>query len=147
MKDVYVNTFKTLIREREQESGFAMPRTIEQYCVYLLAERVERTDLIPDPSFGERYLMMFSDPKAAEFKQFADDCLFFTSILPEYGNRRGINMSYYVSLGVSSYHTCGDLTRESIYKQVGDFFDPLRKFLESTIRNRPIESLFLSKLF
>jgi len=147
MKEVYVNTFKTLIREREKETGFELPKAIEEYCIYLLAERVERTDLIPDPSFGEKYLLMYQNPRADDFRQFGDDCLFFTSILPEFGHKRGLNKRYYCDLGVSSYHTCGELIGDQLYKELGNYFYELQRFLESTIRNRPIESLFFSKLF
>jgi hypothetical protein len=59
VKDVYIKTFYTLIRERCEETGFAMPATVENYCVLLLAERVEKINIIPDPSFAERYMIMY----------------------------------------------------------------------------------------
>lgn len=142
MKEVYLRTFRTLIKEREQETGFEMPYTVETYCVHLLANRVENNNLIPSPSFAEKYLIMFQEPRAEEFRQFGDDCLFFTAILPEYGNRRGLSKRYYCDLGVSSYDTCGDLAGEQLYKQLAGCFYELQQFLESTIKNRPIESLF-----
>lgn len=142
MKEIYIRTFRTLIKEREQETGFELPHTVETYCVHLLANRVENNNLIPEPSFAEKYLIMFQEPRADEFRQFGDDCLFFTAILPEYGNRRGLSKRYYCDLGVSSYHTCGDLAGERLYKQLGDCFYELQQFLESTIKNRPIAGLF-----
>jgi hypothetical protein len=142
VKDVYLRTFRTLIKERERETGFEMPYTVESYCVQLLAERVENNNLIPDPSFAERYLILFQSPKADEFRQFGDDCLFFTAILPEYGRRRGLSKRYYCDLGISSYHTCGDLAGERLYKQLGDCFYEIQQFLEDIIKNRPVESLF-----
>ena len=143
MKDIYIRTFYTLIKERERETGFNMPDTVECYCVMLLAERVEKTDLIPDPSFAEKYLQLYSTKNHAEIKHFADDCLFFTSILPEYGNKRGLNMDYYATLGISSYYAYGDLVNESVYTQMGNYFYHLQKFLESTIKNKPLISFVL----
>ncbi len=143
MKDVYIRTFYTLIKERCKETGFEMPESVEHYCVFLLAERVEKTNLIPDPSFAEKYLQLYNTKDHSEIKQFADDCLFFTSILPEYGKRRGLNMDYYATLGISSYYTYGDLVNEGLYTQLGNWFFHIQKFLESTIKNRPLISLVL----
>lgn len=142
MKDVYVRTFYTLIKDRERETGFEMPGPIEHYCVYLLAERVEKKNIIPDPSFAEKYLILYQDPKLEEFKQFGDDCLFFTSLLPEYGNRRGLKKNYFCDLGAASYETCSNLAQDELYKQLSRCFYELQQFLEDTIKNRPIESLF-----
>ena len=146
MKDVYVRTFHVLITERERETGFQMPKPVENYCVRLLAERVENKNLIPDPSFAEKYLTMYQNPRAEEFRQFGDDCLFFTSVLPEYGNRRGLSKRYYCDLGVASYDTCGTLVNDNLYKQLSNCFYELQEFLESTIKNRPIEGLFKNTL-
>lgn len=146
MKEVYIKTFYNLVRAQEQQTGFDMPKPVERYCVYLLAERVEKTNIIPDPSFAEKYLTMFNNPDVNEIKTFADDCLFFTSLLPEYGQRRGLSMRYYADLGITSYHYCSDATNDYVYKQVGDCFYQLQKFLESTIKNRPITDLFSNNL-
>lgn len=143
MRDVYVKTFYTLIKERCNETGFEMPEPVEHYCVFLLAERVDKTDIIPDPSFAEKYLSLYQDPKPEEIRQFADDCLFFVSVLPEYGKRRGLNMDYYATLGISSYYAYGDLVREGFYTELGNRFYHLQKFLESTIRNKPLISFIL----
>lgn len=143
VKDVYVRTFRTLVREREKNTGFELPQAVENYCIMMLAERVEKTQLIPDPSFAEKYLSMYQSPKAEEFRQFGDDCLFFVSILPEYGARRGLSKNYYCDLGVASYSTCGDLIGDNLYNQLASCFYEIQKFLESTIKNRPLGGLLL----
>ncbi len=140
MKDVYIRTFYNLIKDREKETGFEMPEQVEHYCVFLLADRVEKVDLIPDPSFAEKYLQLYLTARPEEIRQYADDCLFFTSILPEYGKRRGLNLDYYATLGISSYYAYADLTDRQFYTQLGNWFYDLQRFLESTIRNRPLIS-------
>lgn len=140
MKDVYVKTFYNLIKDRTRETGFEMPEPVEHYCVFLLANRVEKVDLIPDPSFAEKYLKLYQETRPEEIRQFADDCLFFVSIMPEYGRRRGLDMDYYATLGISSYYTYGDLMKEGLYTELGNRFYYLQRFLESTIRNRPLVS-------
>lgn len=140
VREVYVQTFYSLIKQRCSETGFEMPESVEHYCVFLLADRVEKTDIIPDPSFAEKYLRLYNETRIEEIKQFADDCLFFVSVLPEYGRRRGLSMDYYATLGISSYYAYGDLVKESFYTQLGNKFYHLQKFLESTIKNKPLIS-------
>lgn len=143
MKEVYVRAFYNLIKERCNETGFEMPEAVEHYCVFLLAERVEKTNLIPDPSFAEQYLKLYTESNTDRIRQFADDCLFFVSVLPDYGRRRGINMDYYATLGISSYYAYGDLVNEVLYTQIGNSFYHLQKFLESTIKNKPLVSFVI----
>jgi hypothetical protein len=140
MKDVYVRAFYDLIKTRCSETGAELPEPIEHYCVFLLAERVEKTDIIPEPSFAERYLTLYQTPRPEDIRQFADDCLFFVSVLPEYGKRRGLNMDYYATLGISSYYAYSDLVQEDLYTVLGNKFYFLQKFLESTIKNKPLVS-------
>ena len=122
------------ITAHRQETGFDMPDLLEQYLVDLLTERLDRTDIIPEPSFGERYLKLYSETSLSEFKDYADSALFFVSLMPEYGRRRGLNMDYYATLGISTYYTLGDLSEDSRYTQLGNWFYHLQRFLGSAIR-------------
>ena len=137
--------FDQLLRERESATGFAVPELLHQYLVELLDSRLTRVDIIPDPSFGERYLLLQQTPSAGAFKDYADTCLFFTSLLPEYGLRRGLSMDYYCTLGISSYYLAGDLAREACYTQLGNWFYHLQKFLNSAVK--PNVNLELFKIY
>jgi hypothetical protein len=75
---------------------------------------------------------------------YADSCLFFTSLLPEYGRRRGLSMDYYCTLGISAYYSAADLAREDCYTQLGNWFYTLQKFLNSAVT--PQQRLELFKL-
>ena len=125
--------FRNHIRTHAANVGFDMPQLLEAYLVELLTSRLSRIDLIPDPSFGERYMMLLSERKLHDLKDYADQCLFFTSLLPEYGQRRGLSMDYYCTLGISSYYTVGEGLPDDRYIQLGNWFYHLQKFLNSAI--------------
>jgi hypothetical protein len=111
-----------------------MPELLEWYLVDLLTERLDRVDIIPDPSFAERYLQLYQETKLAAFKDYADSALFFVSLMPEYGRRRGLNMDYYATLGISTYYALSDLSEDPRYTQLGNWFYALQRFLQSAIR-------------
>lgn len=114
-------------------TGFSMPELLEWYLVDLLVERLDRVDIIPEPTFAERYLALYEETRLSEFKDFADSALFFVSVMPDYGRRRGLNMSYYATLGISTYYTLSDLSDDPRYTQLANWFYTLRQFLESAL--------------
>lgn len=122
------------IHDHSQRTGFELPELLEYYLVDLLTERLDRCDLIPEPSFAERYLQLYSETRLGKFKDYADSALFFVSIMPDYGRRRGLNMDYYATLGISAYYTLGDLAEDNRYTQLGNWFYHLQGFLGSAIR-------------
>jgi hypothetical protein len=128
--------------DHSRNTGFTAPELLLHYLAELLDDRLTRVDLVPDPSFGERYLMLYASTSAAEFKDYADSCLFFTSLLPEYGHRRGLSMDYYATLGISTYYSLGDLVEDPKYTQLGNWFYHLQKFLNSAIRPEQRLELF-----
>lgn len=116
-------------------TGFAAPDQLVFYLAELLAERLDRVDLIPEPSFAERYLELYSCHRLSEFKDYADSSLFFVSLLPQYGRRRGLDLDYYANLGISVYYTLGDLSRDQRYTQLGNWFYHLQKFLYTALHS------------
>lgn len=124
------------IHTHSHSTGFAMPELLEWYIVDLLTERLDRVDIIPQPSFAERYLQLYSELDLAKFKDYADSALFFVSLMPEYGRRRGLDMQYYATLGISTYYSLGDLSEDARYTQLGNWFYALQRFLNSAIRER-----------
>jgi len=136
--------FQELIRDKSEATGFTMPPLLEQYLVDLLVSRLDRVDLIPQPSFAERYLQLYQTPRISDLKDFADQCLFFTALLPDYGRRRGLDMTYYATLGISTYYAAGDLAPDPRFTQLGNWFYHLQRFLNATVH--PDQRLELYKL-
>ena len=124
----------THIHTHRQNTGFDMPELLEYYLVDMLTERLDRVDIIPEPSFAERYLRLYQGFDHSEFKDYADSALFFCSLMPEYGQRRGLSMDYYATLGISTYYALGDIAEDPRYTQLGNWFYHLQHFLESAIR-------------
>jgi hypothetical protein len=125
--------FREHLLEHQERSGFAPPPLLLEYLTDLLASRARRADIIPEPSFAERYLELYSRPSYRDLKDYGDQCLFFCSLMPEYGRRRGLDLDYYGSLGISAYYTLGDLAHDARYTQLGNWFYSLQRFLDSAL--------------
>ncbi len=136
--------FRSHLEQHCAATGFSPPDLLLDYLVLLLSSRLHRTDLIPEPSFAERWLILQQRPTTPALVDYADTCLFFTSLLPEYGRRRGLSIDYYSTLGISAYYSAADLARENCYTQLASWFYPLQKFLNSAIT--PDQRLELFKL-
>ena len=117
-----------------RETGFQLPELLAWYLADLLVERLDRVDIIPEPSFAERYLQLYHEHSLAAFKDYADSALFFVSLMPEYGRRRGLDMDYYATLGISTYYTLSELSEDPRYTQLGNWFYHLQRFLETALR-------------
>lgn len=130
------------LAEHGEKTGFTPPTLLLVYLSELLAERLDRVDIIPEPSFGERYLQLYNCVRLGDFKDYADSTLFFTSLLPDYGRRRGLDLDYYASLGISVYYTLGDLSQDSRYTQLGNWFYHLQRFLNSALHPEQDLQLF-----
>jgi hypothetical protein len=126
--------FERLLVEHSENTGFVVPELLLHYLVNLLDSRLTRTELIPDPSFAERYLMLYHSSDVSQYIDYADSALFFCSLMPEYGVRRGLSMEYYATLGISTYYAAGDLIEDDRYIQLGNWFYHLQKFLCTAIK-------------
>lgn len=112
-------------------TGFHMPWLLEQYLVDLVTDHLRTTELIPWGTWAEGYLTLYSATNMSDFRCYGDHALLFCSIMPQYGHRRGLDLSYYASLGISAYYTAGDLAHDSRYTQLGNWFYHLQQFLDS----------------
>lgn len=121
------------LHTHSQSVGFGMSEVLAWYLADLLTDRLRRVDIIPQPTFAERYLLLYTEHKLSEFKDFADSALFFVSIMPEYGRSRGLDITYYASLGISTYYTLGDLSEDPRYTQLGNWFYIIQRFLASAL--------------
>lgn len=121
--------FYQMITEHSRRSGFELPFALAEYLAQMLDIRLTRVDIIPEPSFAESYLQLYQCSEPSAYIDFADTTLFFCSLLPEYGHRRGLSMDYYASLGISTYYTAGDLFADPRFTQLGNWFYHLQKFL------------------
>lgn len=125
--------FRDLVYTHSDRVGFAAPLDLQSYLADILAERFDRPDFIPTPTFAEAYLRLYERYRPGVYRDFADSTLIFCSLLPQYGNRRGISMDYYATLGISTYYTLGDLAHDDRFIQMGNWFYHLQRFLNSLL--------------
>ena len=132
----------THIVTHAESVGFSAPEPLLGYLADMLDYRLTQTELIPEPSWAERYLEFYHGADARDIREYADSCLVFVSLLPEYGQRRGLSMDYYAALGISSYYTVGDRTGDPRMTQLGNWFYYLQKFLNSALHTNQRLELF-----
>lgn len=125
--------FRDLVYDHSRRVGFAAPLTLQNYLGDILAARYDRPDFIPTPTFAEAYLKMYQRYTPGVYRDFADSTLIFCALLPKYGERRGISMDYYATLGISTYYALGDLAHDDRFTQLGNWFYHLQQFLGSLL--------------
>jgi hypothetical protein len=130
--------FRSLVREHCEGQGVLAPDSLQQYLADLLDQRIGVVDIIPDPSFAERYLQLYQYTTEAAYVNYADQCLFFCGLMPDYGRRRGLSLDYYATLGISAYYTAGDLSGDDRYTQLGNWFWVLQRVLDTLLHPRPL---------
>lgn len=125
--------FRDLVFAHSERVGFSAPDSLQVYLADILAERFDRPDFVPAPSFAEAYLRLYERYRPGVYRDFADSTLIFCSLVPQYGLRRGISMDYYATLGISTYYALGDLAHDDRFIQLGNWFYHLQKFLNSLL--------------
>lgn len=125
--------FRTLVLDHSQHTGFAAPVLLLEYITDILVERFDRPDFIPEPTFAECYLRLYSEYRPGPYREFADSTLIFCSLQPDYGRRRGLNMDYYATLGISTYYSLADHSHDHRFTQLGNWFYHLQQFLCSML--------------
>lgn len=141
--------FRELIQEHSERTGFEMPELLEQYLALLLESRLTDVAIIPEPSFAECFLELNQKNNKMGLKHFGDQCLFFSSLLPEWGSRRGLTPRYYAQLGSSSYESYSIWSGDVRFRQLAMWFEPLQRFLASMVnqgRGQEIRDLYLFEL-
>lgn len=125
--------FRDLVQAHSHTVGFGAPLSLQHYLADILAERLTRVDFVPAPTFAEAYLKLYQRYTPGVYRDFADSTLIFCSLLPNYGDRRGISMDYYATLGISTYYALGDLAHDDRFTQLGNWFYHLQQFLCSLL--------------
>jgi hypothetical protein len=133
--------FESLLADHAARTGFTVPELLLYYLAELCASRIDRVDIIPDPSFAERYLLLYTAATVSGLKDYADSSLFFCSLMPEYGRRRGLDMDYYATLGRSVYFTLAELSEDARFDQLGLWFLPIQQFLSTALHNQHIQDI------
>jgi hypothetical protein len=141
MKDVYVDTFRTVVKETQHENGLELPDALEAYIVMLLASKVESADFLPKEGFGKSFLML-SQTSKQNAKDLGDTCLFVTGVFPKYGSRYNINQSYYINIGISSYELAAKTLNYNTFYLLAKHFEFLRNFIETATSSSKLNRFY-----
>lgn len=140
MKDVYVDTFRKVIKQTQNNTGLEIPVSLEAYISIMLANFVEKNNILPSKGFSEYYLTLKNSQNA---KELGDVCLFVTSVFPSFGESRyTVNKKYYSDIGISSYEKAAQNLNYEIFVLLSTNFLFLQKFIEISISSSQTGDLF-----
>ena len=130
MNDAFTSALFDVVKETSTTRGYDLPEPIEAYIVMLLANFVDKTDIIPDTGFGQSFLKITHPTQA---KNLADTCLFITGVFPTYGRKHGINRRYYQDIGSTSYEIVAEALHPELFTPLATHFNFLSEFIEVTV--------------
>lgn len=131
MKDAYVNTFRSVVKETQVDTGFELPESVECYVVMLLANNMDRPDFLPEHTIAQAYHKL-KHPVGRSAKELGDTCLFISGVFPNYKKRIGLSRSYYNQIGSSSYDIVSQYMHPELFGMLASQFQFLAEFIEIT---------------
>lgn len=141
MKDAYVDAFRSVVKETQEQTGYELPEVVECYVVMLLAYNLDRPNFLPERSFAEAYLKL-KHPAQHSAKELGDACLFVSGVFPLYGRKHGLTRRYYNDIGASSYEIVSRYTNLDLFTVLSHQFDFISQFIELTTSESQYKDLF-----
>lgn len=144
MKDVYVDAFRSVVKQTQAETGYELPEAVEAYVVMLLAHNMERPNFLPERSFSQAY-MKLRRPADYSAKELGDACLFVSGVFPQYGRKHGLNRRYYQDIGITSYDMVAEVFNRSLFSTLSTHFIFVSDFI-TVVTNSNTKSNLLGEL-
>ena len=141
MKDEYTLAFTKVVQQTVAETGFSIPDDIETYIIALLSSHVEKSDFLPQKSFAESYFKL-THRSSYSAKELGDTCLILSGVFPEYGEKTGLNKTYYKNIGKSSYEQASRILNRELFYMLYLHFDLISKFINIPT-SRPIAPMII----
>lgn len=123
--------FEDILHETLELQGWEVPNPVVVYTTNLLAEKLDKNPWLPEPSFAERYMTL---KNVSDAQDLGDTCFFTRAVFPELGNRRGINSSYYVTIGQGCYDQVLRIIPDPALRQMRDHFEFLAEVVWTSVR-------------
>ncbi|ALG66800.1 hypothetical protein [Beggiatoa leptomitoformis] len=126
-----------LVNEAESMCHARLGEELESYLVFLLMRYVNAAD-IANSVLAVEYLQtaeMTGKLRADQLRDVGDKCLLYSGLFPGRAQRRRVNISYYVDLGVSAYGVLADSLadmRATLYEALSARFVALMDVLQAT---------------
>jgi hypothetical protein len=128
--------WQALVHEAQTACHHQLDETLESYLVFLLmrfADKPQCTTRI----MAEEYLgsqLFQGEQRAERLRDVGDHCLLFSGLFPQLAERRLVRISYYVTLGRSSYQQLSavlDRGWSSVYHHLSEAFIVLMDILHA----------------
>lgn len=132
--DVDISGFQELIEDHSSRTGFELPLLLEAYLSQLLTDRLGSSSLVEPPSLAQCYMDLHQGGRYYGLKAFADQCLFYSSMLPEWSDSTQLTTGYWASVGTAHYHAYAHRTGDDRFHQLAIWFEPLQRFLASMVK-------------
>lgn len=123
--------FKSILEESLQSHGWDIPKNITHSITTILADKIDKNPWQPEPSYAERYLTIKTRQEAIDL---GNTCFFTRAVFPELGERRGINPTYYVSIGQGCYDRALSKFYTLELEQLRDHFEFLAEVTYTAVR-------------
>lgn len=132
--DVDISGFQELIEDHSLRTGFELPLMLEIYLTQLLTDRLGASSLVEEPSLAGCYMDLHQGGQYYGFKAYADQCLFYSCMLPEWGDQGQLTTEYWAAVGTAHYHAYAQHTGDERFHQLAIWFEPLQRFLASMVK-------------
>lgn len=127
--------FRDMIKDHCERTGFEMPLLLIEYLTQLITNTLSDHMIILEPSWCDSFLSApvarVSTPQG--HKQFADQCLLYSSFATEWEGSPGMSPQSWAYFGSSSYRHHALVTGDLRFHQLAVWFEPLQRFLASLI--------------
>lgn len=126
--------FQEAISTAIEQSRSSLSEEAQAYLVYLLTDFARSERVYSGVNSGEQPILVLLLERALEapvneanriFKQIGDSTLYLTGFFGEKTHAKGLNTSYYVSMGEDAYCRLARNTRISVYEELADTFERL----------------------
>ena len=137
--------WQTLVHEAQSACDRELDETLESYLVFLLMRFTDKPHCV-SRIMARDYLSsqaLSGEQRVERLRDVGDHCLLFSGLFPQLAERRLVRISYFVSLGRSSYQQLSDLldrSWSSVYGHLSEAFVVLMDILQAMrgLDGRPV---------
>lgn len=128
--------FQQLVLDAEDHAHISLPENLECYLVFLLQRFHKNADGLYEP-LALKHLHAEAEVgrcRQNELRDTGDSCLILAGLFPEQAKHRMVNISYFIRLGRSSYHSLACSLRQShaeLYQHICQGFGAMLDVLHS----------------
>ena len=128
--------WQALVHEAQTACGCHLVETLESYLVFLLM-RFARQPHCTARIMAEDYLnsqLLRGEQRADRLREVGDHCLLFSGLFPQLAERRLVRISYFVTIGRSSYQQLSavlDRGWSTVYRHLSEAFIVLMDVLHA----------------